>query len=152
MKDIRTRPVDTSDKSRWLRLRCALWPSGEPTHELDIERYFQGTAKEPQFVLVAEVDGDIGGFAELSIRLYAEGCETDHVGYLEGLYVEPGYRGRGVGRALVEAGENWARSEGCIELASDAYLENRLSAEIHGRLGFEEVGRIRCFRKPLIAS
>ncbi len=149
MKGIRIRPVETSDKTRWLNLRCALWPTGEPSHEREIERYFQGKSKVPQFVLIAAVDSYLCGFAEYSIRAYAEACKTDHVGYLEGLYVEPEYRGKGVGRALVEAGEEWARGEGCIELASDADLKNHLSAEVHDRLGFEEVGQLRCFRKSL---
>ena len=42
-----------------------------------------------------------------------------------------------------------ARSQGCREFASDAEAENRLSADVHSALGFEEVGLIRCFRKDL---
>ena len=100
-------------------------------------------------MFVAELEGQVSGFAELSIRSYAEGCATGNVGFLEGLYVEPDSRRKGVARALVEAGEIWARSRNCTEFASDAELDNDLSAEFHGRLGFEEVCTIRCFRKPL---
>lgn len=100
-------------------------------------------------VFVAEIDGELIGLAELSIRGYAEGCDTEDVGYLEGLYVEPRWRRTGVARALVAAGEAWARSMNCTEFASDTELENELSARVHGRLGFEEVCRVRCFRKSL---
>jgi len=43
------------------------------------------------------------GFVEVSLRPYAEGCDTRPVGYLEGGYVAPEWRGQGIGRALVEA-------------------------------------------------
>ena len=52
-------------------------------------------------VLFAE-DGDARptGFVELSLRAYAEGCQSDNVAYVEGWYVVPEARGSGVGRAL----------------------------------------------------
>ncbi len=40
-------------------------------------------------------------FVELSLRAYAEGCQSDNVAYVEGWYVAPEARGRGVGRARV---------------------------------------------------
>ena len=104
-------------------------------------------------VLVA-VDGTddtntIVGFAELSLRPYAEGCATTPVAFLEGWFVVPRVRGRGAGRALVSAAEAWARTRGCREMASDTTLDNTSSAAAHAALGFEEVEQIRCFRKTL---
>ncbi len=89
------------------------------------------------------------GFVELSLRAYAEGCLSDNVAYVEGWYVAPEARGGGVGRALIEAAEDWARRQGCTELASDAQLDNAVSAAAHKALGFSEAGQIRCFRKAL---
>jgi aminoglycoside 6'-N-acetyltransferase I len=105
----------------------------------------------PEAVLVAVADQDrsLLGFAEVSRRAYAEGCETTPVGFLEGWYVVPEHRRRGVGGALVAAAEGWARSLGCREFASDALADNALSAAAHQALGFEEVEVIRCFRKSL---
>jgi uncharacterized damage-inducible protein DinB len=85
----------------------------------------------------------------LSIRNYAEDCETNRIAYLEGWYVEPEARRRGVGRALVQAGEEWGRRQGCTEFGSDALIDNDVSAVAHRALGFEETVQIRCFRKPL---
>jgi aminoglycoside 6'-N-acetyltransferase I len=143
------RPIQPMDKTHWLRMRPALWPDAQPSHEGEIERFFRSERKEPEAVLVVELDGQLKGFVELSIRPYAEGCVTDNVAYLEGWYVDEDVRGQGVGRALVEAAESWARSKGCREFASDTELDNHVSAQIHKRLGFEEVGRLRCFRKSL---
>ena len=91
----------------------------------------------------------VAGFAEVSRRAYAEGCETSPVGFLEGWYVVPERRREGIGRALVAAAEGWAHALGCREFASDALAENSVSAAAHRALGFEEVEVIRCFRKGL---
>jgi aminoglycoside 6'-N-acetyltransferase I len=89
------------------------------------------------------------GFAELNIRPYAEGCTSDRVAYLEGWYVRPEARRRGLGAALIAAAERWALGWGCSELASDALYDNTVSHAAHRALGFEEVETIRCFRKSL---
>jgi len=64
-------------------------------------------------------------------------------------YVRIGHRRRGVGAALIRAGEHWARARGYTELASDALLDNTVSRQAHQRLGYEEVERIVTFRKDL---
>jgi aminoglycoside 6'-N-acetyltransferase I len=95
---------------------------------------------------------DVGipvGFVELSIRSAAAGCGSDRIGYLEGWYVVPAWRRRGVGRTLVAAGEAWARGNGCTEFASDALIDNPVSQAAHRALGFTEVEAIVCFRKDL---
>jgi aminoglycoside 6'-N-acetyltransferase I len=128
-----------------------LWPDGSlAEHSAEADRFFEGVSREPAAVLVAEHPFQgLVGFAEVSIRSFAEGCTTDRVGYLEGWYVLPDHRRRGTGRALVKAAESWARSRGCTEFASDAEADNELSALAHRGLGFADVGLVRCFRKDL---
>jgi aminoglycoside 6'-N-acetyltransferase I len=132
-------------------MRRALWPleDAEELHD-DVDRFFSGASKEPAAVLLAvDEAGTAVGMIELSIRAYAEGCRTEGVAYVEGWYVDPPARGRGVGRALMRAAEDWGRAQGCRELASDAEIENEASARAHRAIGFEEAGVIRCFRKEL---
>ena len=138
------RPVEARDRADWLRMRQALWPDedGEP----GIEAYFREPTPE-SVVLVAEGAGGLVGFAEVSTRAYADGCETSPVGYLEGWFVAAEVRGTGVGRALVEAAEAWTRDRGLREFASDAELTNEASIRAHLALGFEEAGRLVCFIK-----
>ncbi|HEY7728074.1 MAG TPA: GNAT family N-acetyltransferase, partial [Candidatus Eisenbacteria bacterium] len=126
------------------------WPEIDPrelARDLDTVLW-DPIADIASYVAVAP-DRSLVGLIELSIRAYAEGCETDRVGYVEGWYVAPAWRRRGVGRALMAAGETWARGAGCVEFASDALLENGRSHLAHRALGFQEVERIVCFRKPL---
>ena len=140
-----------------MALRTALWPDeGGTSHADEVARFFaeprSGPGTMPEAVLVAESTGaapTLVGFAEISRRLYAEGCETSPVGFLEGWYVVAERRREGVGRALVAAAEAWARDLGCQEFASDALADNLVSAAAHRALGFEEVEVIRCFRKDL---
>jgi aminoglycoside 6'-N-acetyltransferase I len=148
---IKIRPVQPGDASAWLSMRCALWPEGsEEEHRGEIDRFFAGQLREPLAVLLAEgSSGRPVGFAELSIRSYAEGCHSDRVAYLEGWFVESPARRRGIGRALIEAAEASARVQGCIEFASDTQPSNEVGAAAHRALGFSDVGMVRCFRKEL---
>jgi aminoglycoside 6'-N-acetyltransferase I len=127
-------------------MRDALWPAED--HAREIDRYFAAAVREPLEVLIA-FDEEAIGFVELSIRPYAEGCETDRVAFVEGWYVQPDARGTGVGAVLIRAAEEWARSHGCTEIASDTEVDNAASTAAHLALGFEETAVVRCFRKAL---
>jgi aminoglycoside 6'-N-acetyltransferase I len=147
---IEVRPVTREDASAWLAMRCALWPDSSHDHADEVDRFFAGAVHEPLAVLIAlDGSGAAVGFAELSIRNIVDGCSTDRVGYLEGWYVAPQVRRQGVGRALVEAAEAWARTLGCTEFGSDTEIDNAVSAAAHHALGFTETDRIRTFRKAI---
>ena len=148
---IQIHPATPSDRAAWLAMRCALWPEGSAAeHAAEIEQFFAGETHLLLAVLLAfDAAGAAIGFAELSIRSAAEGCHSGWIAYLEGWYVEPPARFRGVGRALVWAAEAWAQSQGCREFASDARFLDSASALAHTALGFTEVEQLRCFRKNL---
>jgi aminoglycoside 6'-N-acetyltransferase I len=151
MVEVRIRPVSPPDRAAWVAMRVALWPNGSAAeHDAEAERFLRGESRNPLAVFVAEdVHHGLIGFAEVSIRSYAEDCVTDRVGFLEGWFVDGNLRRRGIGRALVEAAERWARSQGCTEFASDTVADNHESALAHRALGFADAGLIRCFRKDL---
>jgi len=84
---------------------------------------------------------------------YVNGKRYDGAaGYLEGVYVKPDDRLRGVASALVAACEDWAWQNGCLEFLSDCRLENAGSYHFHLRLGFAETERCVFFRKDLPAA
>jgi aminoglycoside 6'-N-acetyltransferase I len=144
------RPVQTEDAAEWLRMRAALWPEFEPERlAQDIQKYWaRPEGADPEVVFVAErASGGLCGMLEVSIHHDAPGCKTDRIGYLEGWYVDPDYRAQGVGRALVEAAEAWARTQGCREMASDTTPDYPISPAAHARLGYQETERY--FRKDL---
>ena len=143
------RSVTPTDGEAWLDLRSTLWPDSRHAHKGEIAGCFSNLSDSSVCVVAEEEGGGLVGFAEIGLRAYAEGCLSSPVGYLEGIFVLPAHRGRGVGRALVRAGERWAAGRGCTEMASDRELGNEASGFFHEALGYEEVERIVCFRKPL---
>ena len=136
------------DMQEWLRMRALLY---EDTPEDNLNET-QAILDEYEIwgVFVLErPSSKLGGFAEVGIRKYAEGCSTSPVAYLEGWYVDADCRKQGFGALLITAVEQWAKQNGYTELASDALIENTVSLAAHLALGFDEVERQICFIKTL---
>lgn len=152
MTNVTIRPVRESDTADWLAMRAALWPNEADEHERHVAAYFVAPPADAPTLIARTADGRAAGFAELSVRSCAEGCTTSAVAYLEGWFVRADCRREGVGRALINAAEAWARGRGLTEFASDAEIHNDTSRLAHEGLGFEEVAAVRCFRKPLTAG
>ena len=152
--NIRIRPAQLPDIDQLAFLYAALWPkSSAENHAQQIRRILQGTAAltMPIIILVAEAsDGAVVAFAEVDLRSHADGCDpAQPVGYLEGWYVADNYRQRRIGRRLLAEAEDWARNHGCLEMASDAVIDNQVSQRAHESLGFEVVDRCVHYRKRL---
>jgi aminoglycoside 6'-N-acetyltransferase I len=145
---VMVRSVRPEDRAEWLRMRRALWDDCPVEQQVGEMEEILGSGTEEVFV-AERPGGGLCGFVEAAIRPWAIGCEARPVGYIEGWYVDPDMRRRGVGRALVEAAEAWTRSRGCRQMASDAELWNEVSHQAHGALGYEETARLVLFRKDL---
>lgn len=146
------RPVQPADAAEWLRLRLALWPDDPEKEAQEIAHFLADPANAAMpFLHAAFVcprpDQGLCGLVEVAIHTAAPGCETDRIGYLEAWYVDPDWRGQGVGQALVAAAEAWARGQGCAEMASDTTPVYPLSPAAHTALGYQEA--IRHFYKRL---
>lgn len=139
------REILESDRPDWVRLRDALWPDCLWDHEVETRKHFE-TPAPGAAVFVAVVDQRLVGFLEMRDRNYAPGCTSSPVPFIEGWYVEPQFRRRGIGRALADAAEARAVAEGHREIASDTELDNANSIAAHCALGYEEVERIVCFQ------
>jgi aminoglycoside 6'-N-acetyltransferase I len=142
------RDIMEADRPDWVRLRASLWPGSLSDHDVETRKYFEDQPEAP-IVFVAEAEGQVVGFLELDFRKYAPGCRSSPVAFIEGWHVEARFRGRGIGRALVEAAEARARALGHDEIASDAELDNTDGIAAHRALGYEEVERVVCFHRSL---
>lgn len=146
--EIRIRKACLGDEGRVAELAWKLWPHA-PLDDLMAE-FAELLKDEECAVFLSELNGVALGFAQCQLRHdYVEGTHTSPVGYLEGIYVDPAHRGCGVARALLDAGESWAKEKGCEEFASDCELGNEESIVFHQALGFTEANRIVCFTKSL---
>ncbi|MCB8820645.1 aminoglycoside 6'-N-acetyltransferase [Microvirga rosea] len=148
---IRIAPPQSTHLDAWARLRAALWPDGaEEEHRAEVEESLSAVDSVAFLALTGE---EPIGFAEVSLRRdYVNGCVSSPVAFLEGIYVDPSHRRRGIAARLVAAAEAWALEQNCQEFASDAELTNTASHDMHKQLGFEETERVVYFRKPLRAS
>jgi aminoglycoside 6'-N-acetyltransferase I len=160
MSTIHIRLANLSDRSTLAALFHALWPEGlVEEHSRELEAILSGNPPGtlPLVVFVAEAnvssavqDKSLLGFLEVGLRSHADHCDPARpVGYIEGWYVTDAHRNRGVGKQLLAAAEDWARNNGCTEMASDTQLGNELSQRVHQSLGYEIVERAILFRKAL---
>ena len=156
MNNVQIRAARASDLDQLAGLLEALWPeSSAEEHAQELRLLLSGKADVvltmPIALLVAEAsDGRLVGFVEVDLRSHADGCNpAQPVGYIEGWYVSDDYRQRGVGKKLLAEAEDWARSHGCVEMASDALVANELSQRAHEALGYEVVDRCVHYRKKL---
>lgn len=91
-------------------------------------------------VLVAAVDGAVVGWA--SLNPFSPRDAYRHVADLS-VYVERQWRGKGVGRALLQALEEQARAHGFHKLVLTAFPFNPAGLRLYARCGFRAVGIYR---------
>lgn len=144
MESVVVRPYIPEDLPEWTRMRTNLWPDQTEEDQKD------WLSRQDAAILVATRDPDgLCGFAEVGSRSFADGCAPGPVAYLEGWYVDPDVRQKGVGRALIQAARLWAKTQNYSQLASDTALDNSVSQTAHEQLGFVEVERCVLYRMDL---
>ena len=151
---IKIRQANLFDQHDLATMCALLWPDSpaedhlaELSPILSTGRY--GTLPTAIFVSQND-DGPLTGFLHASLRSHADGCDVAHlVGFVEGWFVHEPFRKRGIGSALMRAAEEWARTQGCHEIASDTWINDQISIDAHQALGFEIVDRCVHFRKLL---
>ncbi|MDQ3404523.1 MAG: GNAT family N-acetyltransferase [Actinomycetota bacterium] len=86
---------------------------------------------------VAEIDGEVVGWTAAgpvsNRECYAGVAETS-------VYVADGYRGRGVGKALLRKQVTAADNDGIWTLQTSIFTENRTSLALHHSAGYRTVG------------
>lgn len=150
----KVRLAEIADQYELAKMRELLWPeSSMEDHRREVEAVLRsgryGTL--PMAILVSQGEaGTLTGFIEVGLRSHADGCDpAQPVGFVEGWFVHEAFRKHGIGSALMRSAEDWARTQGCLEMASDTWLDDERSQRTHQALGFEVVDRCVHFRKPL---
>jgi len=106
---------------------------------VDVERRRQrlaaGIEGDDAVVLVAEAGGQLVGQLDLHLARYG-------VADL-GMLVAAGWRGRGVGAALLEAAIDRARQAGAHKIALQVWPHNTAALALYERFGFRREGHLR---------
>jgi len=145
MPDIAVRPLELADKAPWRRLwdgYNAFYGRSGPTAlpdsivETTWARFFD--ASEPMEALVAGMDGRLAGLGHIVFHRSMTSPTT--VCYLQDLFTDPAARGRGVGRALIEAVYRRAEAAGATRVYWQTHETNttamRLYDAVAERTGF----------------
>ncbi len=122
------RPYRPGDREALVELwsACELTrPWNDPYR--DIERKL---ARDPENLLVVEHDGNLVG----SVMVGYEG----HRGWVNYLAVNPGHRGQGLGRLLMERAEEILRGLGAAKLNLQVRSSNEAALGFYERLGYKQ--------------
>ena len=142
--DIRVRPATADDRTFILELVPELLAFGPPAWRNSQEMIATDTRV---------IDAALGGHTEGASVFVADDGQGTRLGfthvaplwdyYLEqpcghiwDIVVRPEARGRGVGRALIAAAEQWARDRGYRLLTLNVFVENRAALRLYEELGF----------------
>ncbi len=87
-------------------------------------------------VLVADHDGDVVGYAYAAVEGYDYMSLRAPAGVLHDIVVDPGYRGRGVGRSLADAALAYLKSRGVPRVILSTAERNEAAQRLFARMGF----------------
>ena len=136
MIDISIREARPADSPAIARLISQL---GYPSTEEEISQRLAVLSRLPEHVtFVAEVDGQIVGLtgAYMDYALEISGS----YGRLMGLVVEDRFRGRGIGKRLLEFVEGWLRDRGAARITLTSGKQRADAHRFYRNLGYEETG------------
>lgn len=121
---------------------------GYPTTEAElVERLTPILSSDEHAMLVATSDGRPIGWIHLALD---HGLEASRVAALRGLIVDERHRSAGIGRDLLQAGEDWARAHGCAVMVVRSRIAREGAHRFYVREGFEHVKTSHVFGKPLV--
>jgi GNAT superfamily N-acetyltransferase len=146
--DFHIRPASTHDLPALVRLLGVLF-SLEADFSADEDRQRWGLAlmladRRSRMVLVADRAGTVVGM--VTGQLVISTAEGGPSALVEDMVVEEAARGRGVGRALLEAVEAWAAEHGATRLQLLADRENAPALEFYRRSGWRPT-QLVCLRR-----
>ena len=121
---------------------------GYPSTAAEIQERLAAVAGDPHYAAFVAVDhaGHVLGWIQLTEVRPLTG---DPRAEITGLVVASSRRGGGVGRLLVERGENWARERALAEIGLHSNVLRERAHEFYLRLGYRVTKSQKVFRKDL---
>jgi L-amino acid N-acyltransferase YncA len=127
------RPTDTPEMAELFAAAAAERDGIATEPPVDLEERTALFARTVSGSLVAVAGGRVVGMLHV---------EASRHGFGEiGMVVARGWRGRGVGSALVQAAIGWARDAGLHKLCLEVFPHNAAGIALYRRSGFTEEGR-----------
>lgn len=126
-------------KDEYIKLIKLLW---NDIDDKDIDEVITSHELGKEKIYLYLKDEKAVGFVNISVRNdYVEGCSSNGVGYIEGIYVCEPYRKNKIAYELIQKAVSFFKQLGLTEIGSDTEIENEMSQIFHKSIGFKEVGR-----------
>jgi GNAT superfamily N-acetyltransferase len=113
------------------------WHSDETIHKMQndyISKMLEETAK-PNITFIAEINNVSLGF--IHVRTHEDGISGETCGTIPLLAVSPKSQGLGLGKVLIEHGEQWAKKLGCRLLHLEVFANNKKADIFYQNIGFK---------------
>jgi GNAT superfamily N-acetyltransferase len=131
-------PIDATTLLKFLQVTYQeLYPEQQDYQHLSltIDRYF--SAETPLW-FVTTVDRD----RAVKIACLWLGIAIDQINGIRHpniflIYVDPNYRRQGIGLALMEHAETWARTQGYTQMGLQVFTTNHPAIELYQQLGYQ---------------
>ena len=138
--ELTIRPLEAGDEAEWRRLWTAyleFYESSvtEEVYRSSFDRMLAGNAGAPNEFrgLIAIDRGRPVGLVHY--LFHRHGWKIENVCYLQDLYADPDVRGKGIGRALIEAVYAAADAEGCPAVYWLTQDFNATARKLYDRIG-----------------
>jgi len=121
---------------------------GYPTATGQMERRFARvtTDADHQVFVAEDAAGTVVGWVQVN---YTRFLASDPRGEVLALVVAAGSRGRGLGRQLMQAAEQWTRDQGGTQLSLRSNIVRKETHVFYERLGYQVTKTSLNFQKPL---
>jgi GNAT superfamily N-acetyltransferase len=144
MTSVTIRGARTSDSPEIAQLTTQL---GYDLSEADAaDRLSRILRRDDQQFFVADLDGRAVGWVHV---LCAEYVDAEAFVVIGGLVVDRNHRRLGIGRALMDRAEGWARERGCSVVRLTSSATRSAAHRFYEDLGYTNIKRQYSFIKPL---
>ena len=126
-------PLEPADRSTWQELFAGyneFYGRTMPAEFFD-HSWAEFTAATRMHALAARIDGELVGIVHF--LTHASTTSADSC-YLQDLFTAPAARGRGVGRALIAAVTDWARTQNCGRVYWSTHESNATARRLYDQV------------------
>lgn len=148
MADLQIRQLTATDAAAYRKLRLkalkesprAFGSDWTSASALSMEQFAERVTPQNGLSVNAAFDG-VRLIATLTL-MRNQAAKSQHIAHLYGMFVDPGYRGRGVARALLERAIAKARAmPGVSQLELEVAVDNLPALHLYEEAGFAPWGR-----------
>jgi len=135
---LRSCVIELQDYERRIDARM---PPGEEIADAYVQEIFARCAEHAGKVLVAVADNGIAGYVSIMTRMQSDSLDDGHIEYglIADLVVLEKHRGSGIGRQLIDAAEEYARTRNVRWLRICVLADNDSARQLYRQTGFSEL-------------